>query len=235
MSSIAAAPSVPATRLVEVRTLPGVWKPHDDAWLLAQQVLERRLAQDAEVLDLFTGSGVLAVTAARTGARGVTAVDVSRRALLTTRLNASRNGARVRTVRGDMFDAVGDETFDLIVANPPYIPGDVELPRRGIARAWEGGFDGRRFIDPLCRDAFAHLRPGGRLLFVQSSMNGEARTLDLLRAQGLSAEVVLRREGRLGAVSLERVNVLRERGLVLDGKGDGDHEETLIILATRRH
>lgn len=231
MTSAAATPSLPGPDSLLVRTLPGVWKPHTDAWLLADVVVERGLAEQARVLDMFTGSGVLAISAAKAGALAVTAVDVSRRALLTTRLNARWNSACVRTRRGDMFCAVGDETFDLIVANPPYIPGPHELPARGIARAWEGGFDGRRLIDRLCAEAVRHLSPGGRLLFVQSSMNGEARTLELLRAHGLSGEVLLRRRGRLGAVSMARVNVLRERGLL--EHPDDDREETLIILATR--
>ncbi|HEX8052467.1 MAG TPA: 50S ribosomal protein L11 methyltransferase, partial [Thermoleophilaceae bacterium] len=67
--------------------LPGVFKPPSDSWLLARAMRDRGLARDARVLDVFTGSGVLAVAAALAGAREVTAVDVSRRAALCARVN----------------------------------------------------------------------------------------------------------------------------------------------------
>lgn len=212
-------------------TLPGVWPPHRDAWLLARAVTERGFAAGADCLDLFTGSGALAVSLARAAPRSVTAVDISRRALFTTRLNAWRHGVRVTTLHGDLLAPVGDRSFDLIVANPPYIPGRNDLPGRGLARAWEGGLDGRVLIDRLSREAPAHLRPGGRLLMVHSSMNGEQRSVELLAQQGLSAEVLERHRGRIGAVSASRVARLRELGLL--EPGDDDYEDTVIISAVR--
>ena len=59
----------------------------------------------------------------------MTAVDVSRRAVLTVRFNARLNGVRVGARRGDLLAAVPGERFDLIVSNPPYLPAD------GAARA----------------------------------------------------------------------------------------------------
>jgi release factor glutamine methyltransferase len=102
-------------------TFPGVLRPPSDAFVLAHQLRLERLDEQSSVLDLCTGSGVLAVVAAQSGAGRVTALDVSRRALAATRLNARLNGVRVRTVRGDLFDAVARERFDVIVSNPPYL------------------------------------------------------------------------------------------------------------------
>jgi hypothetical protein len=62
-------------------------------------------------------------------------------------------------------------------------------------------------------------------------MNGEARTLDLLGEEGLSARVLERHPGPIGPVSAARRQLLRERGLL--PAEDGDHEDTVIILATR--
>lgn len=216
---------------LRVAAPPGVWPPHRDAWLLARAAVERGFATGADVLDVFTGSGALAVASARAGARSVTAIDISRRALATVRLNAWRHRVQVRTLRGDLLAPVNGASFDLIVANPPYIPGDPTLPSRGLSRAWEGGFDGRLLIDRLCREAPARLRPAGRLLIVHSSINGEARTLELLGEQGVKAEVLERHRGPIGAVSAARLRLLRERGLL--APEDGDHEDTLIISATR--
>jgi release factor glutamine methyltransferase len=208
--------------------LPGVWRPHSDARMLAQLVAERRLAAGADVLDVFTGSGALALAAGASGARSVTAVDISRRALLTVRLNARRNGMSVRTLRGDLFAPVDGEAFDLIVANPPYYPGGEELPERGLARAWEGGPDGRVLVNRLCDGAPAHLRPGGRLLVVHNTMIGERQTRERLEAGGLQTEVLLRHHGPLGPVGRAAVALLRERGIAAP-----EQEVTVVISGQR--
>src|SRR5689334_17657235 len=99
-------------------TLPGVFRPISDTWLLAEALEREQLPPGARVLDLCSGSGALAVHAAAHAE--VTAVDISRRAVLTIRLNAALNGVRVRARRGDLFAAVAGERFDAIVSNPPY-------------------------------------------------------------------------------------------------------------------
>ncbi len=190
---------------------------------------ERGLARGAGVLDLFTGSGVLAVAAALEGAREVTAVDLSRRAVLTARLNARRNGVgeRVRTLRGDLFAPLGDRRFDLITANPPYLPG-AGAPR-GAARAWEGGSDGRVLVDRLCDGARERLVPGGTLLLMQSSLTGERETLERLAAAGLDARVTVRRRGPLGPLARDCADELRALGRLAPGE---DEEELQVIEAT---
>lgn len=214
---------------LRVLALPGVWRPQRDARLLAQVLIQNQWARGATVLDMFTGTGILAIAAAKAGANQVTAVDLSRRALLTVKMNSALHSVRVKVTRGDMFSELPGRSFDVIVANPPYIPGAADMPSRGIARAWEGGHDGRLLIDRLCAEAPAHLRPGGRLLMVHSSMNGERLTLERLERAGLDAAVRLRYRGRLGRVSAGREQVLRERGLI---RGD-ELEETLVIAAEK--
>jgi release factor glutamine methyltransferase len=108
-------------------TLPGVFRPRSDSWMLARALEDEGLPAGARVLDVCTGSGVLAITAAQRGAHA-TAVDISRRAVLCARLNARLNGVRVRAVRGDLLAAVGDERFDAIVSNPPYVRVGERLP-----------------------------------------------------------------------------------------------------------
>lgn len=81
------------------------------------------LWEGARVLDLGSGSGSVAIAAARRGAIA-TAVDPSRKALLAARLTALRHGVRIRTVRGDGLDAVGRERFDCIAARETVDPGE---------------------------------------------------------------------------------------------------------------
>lgn len=210
-------------------TLPGVFRPRSDAWLLAAAMREH-LPPAGAVLDLCTGSGVLAVAAARAGGR-VTAVDVSRRAIVCARLNARLNGVRIRALRGDLLAPVAGERFDAVVSNPPYLPAaDDHLPRHGAARAWQAGREGRALLDRLCDEAPEHLRPGGTLMLVQSSVSGESATLERLRRAGLESEVVARHRGPLGPLLAGRVAVLEARGLLEPGQRE---EEILVVRAVR--
>lgn len=197
-------------------------------------MLARLLSEDprlpgSTVLDLCTGSGALAIAAAGSGAREVTAVDVSRRSVAATRLNAVLNGARVEALRGDLLRPVAGRTFDLIVSNPPYVPsrGDA-LPRRGLSRAWDAGRDGRALIERIAREAPAHLRPGGCLWLIHSSVSDPERTLETLAAAGLLPEVAHRERGPLGPLLAERTDLLTERGLL---DPEARHEELVVIRA----
>jgi release factor glutamine methyltransferase len=117
---------------VRIVTLPGVFRPRSDSRLLAEVLCAQTLAPGARVLDLCSGSGIVAVAAAVRRGADATAIDVSRRAVLTARLNGRLNGVRVRARRGDLLGAVAGERFDAIVSNPPYLPAeDDELPASG--------------------------------------------------------------------------------------------------------
>jgi release factor glutamine methyltransferase len=206
--------------------LPGVFAPRSDTWMLAGH-LQRHPRVRGAVLDVCTGSGAVAIAAARAGARSVTAVDVSRRALATVRINARLNGVHVRTRRGVLLDAVPCEAFDLISANPPYLPSPGELPTRGAARHTEAGPDGRVLLDRLIAEAPAHLRPGGALLVTHSSVNDEERTLEAMRDAGLEPYVLERRRGPLGPLLSARAPELERAGLL----ATGEREEDVLVLA----
>jgi release factor glutamine methyltransferase len=210
--------------------LPGVLDPPSDTWLLAGQVLAETVPDGGSILDLCTGTGVLAVLAAREHRAAVVAVDISRRAILSTRINARLNGVTVTAVRGDLFAPLDGRRFDLIVSNPPYLPSPAGSPgSHSSARAWDAGRSGREYLDRICREAPAHLRPRGSLLLVHSSVCGERPTLIALEAAGLRATVLRRERGPLGPLLGARVEWLRDRGLV----GDDASEELLVIRGTR--
>jgi release factor glutamine methyltransferase len=194
------------------------------------EVLGEVMPRGARVLDLCTGSGVLAITAALHGAGEVTAVDVSRRSVVTVRLNAALNGVRVRALRGDLFDAVRGTRFDVVVANPPYIPdARATPPVTGTRRAWDAGLDGRVLLDRICRDVAGHLKPGGVLLLVHSSICGEEQTLQALRTRGLDASVIGRRRGSLGPLLAARAPALEAKGLL----ERGERTEELLVVGGR--
>jgi release factor glutamine methyltransferase len=206
---------------VRVVTLPGVFAPISDSRLLAQTVRDVT-HPGSRVLDVCTGSGVVGVSAALAGGR-VTSVDVSRRAVLCAWLNARLNGTRLRVRRGDLLEPVAGERFDVIAANPPYVPAETDaLPTAGPQRAWDAGRDGRAVLDRLLDEAPALLAPGGVLLLVHSDLIGEDETLERLRAAGLDAAVAVRRRGPLGPLMQGR----RARGLL---PPEVDEEEVLVI------
>jgi release factor glutamine methyltransferase len=213
---------------MRIARIPGVFEPRSDTWLLAAHL--RRLPQvRGTVIDVCTGSGALAITAARAAARSVTAVDVSRRALWTVRINARLNGVRVRPRRGELLSAVAGEAFDMIVSNPPYLPSEGERPARGTARHTEAGLRGRALLDELIAQAPGHLRPGGVLLVTHSSVNGEEETLERMAAAGLEPALLERRRGPLGPLLSARRPQLEAHGLL----APGEHEEDLVIVAGR--
>lgn len=212
---------------MRIAALPGVFRPISDTWLLAAVL--RELAPGARVLDVCTGSGALAVTAALAGAREITAVDVSRRAVATARINARLNGATVRARRSDLFSLLRDERYDVIVSNPPYVPDPDRdrPPTRGPQRAWDAGHDGRVVLDRLIAEAPRHLHPGGSLLLVHSDLCGIDPTLDGLRAARLDARVVTRHRGPLGPLMRDRIDHLRRRGMLAPGQT----EEEVVVIA----
>jgi release factor glutamine methyltransferase len=200
--------------------------------MVVRRIHEERLADGASALDVCTGSGVLAIAAAQAGCRAVTAIDVSRRAVMAVRLNAALNRVRIRALRGDLFAPVSGQRFDLIVSNPPYLPSPQdELPRRGLARAWEAGHDGRAILDRICAEAHEHLNPGGLMLLVHSELCGEQATLTALRSRGLRAEVVYRHQGKLGPIMRDRAQWLHERGLLND---PGEQSEEMLVIKAER-
>lgn len=204
---------------------PGVYRPQTDTGLLGKALRHERITSSTEVLDLGTGSGALAVEAARLGAR-VTAVDISWRALAAAWCNALLNGQVVRVRHGDLTSAVPGRRFDLVVANPPYVPAPDAGPPQGPARAWDAGPDGRLLIDRICVAAPTVLRPAGSLLMVHSHLSGIDETLVRLRAAGLCAEIVDRTRLPFGRVLRSRLGWLRERGLA-----DRTSEELVVIRA----
>jgi release factor glutamine methyltransferase len=211
---------------MRVMTLPGVFRPRPDSWMLARQLCAH-VRPGSTVLDVCTGSGAIAVAGARCGAGAVTAIDVSRRSVLTVRINARLNGVRVRALRGDLFAPVLGERFDHIVSNPPYMPAeDDALPARGPARALDAGTDGRVLLDRICAEAAAHLNPGGAVMLVHSDLIGVDSTVAALEATGLRVDVVERRRGPLGPILTARAPMLEARGLLAPGQ----REEDIVVV-----
>lgn len=129
-------------------------------------------AEVASVLDLCTGSGCLAILAARHFANAaVDAVDISKDALAVAARNVADHGLgdRITLHRGDLFAPLAGSRYDLIIANPPYVDaeGMAGLPaecRAEPALAFDGGADGLDIVRRILTEAKPHLAPQGGLL-----------------------------------------------------------------------
>lgn len=162
---------------------PAVLIPRPDTETLvdvALAVADQRAGAALRILDLGTGSGCIAIILALELPHAeVVAVDRSRAALLIALHNAQRLGASVSFVESDWFSRLGDEHFDLIVANPPYLAeddphlneGDLRFePRQALVEQHEG----LAAIARIVAEAPRYLAPGGWLLCEHGYTQGHA-------------------------------------------------------------
>jgi release factor glutamine methyltransferase len=166
--------------------MPSVFNPkvtRTGAFLAAH--LDSRLVRaDADVLDMGTGSGVCAISAAR-HARRVVAVDINPTAVRCAGINARLNDReqRIEVRHGDLFAPVVGERFDLILFNPPFLRG---VPRDDCDRAWRSTDVAERFAAGL-RD---HLKPLASALVVLSTFGDAQGFLREFDRHGLTISVL---------------------------------------------
>jgi len=133
------------------------------------------------VLDMGSGAGIQAITAAGK-AEKVIAIDINFSAARKTMENALANGVadKVFVIQSDLFDALHPRAkFDLIIFTPPYMEG---MPAKDIERAW---FDpGKKLARRFFEEAAEHLKPGGAVQMIYSSLAAPERVLDIAQELG---------------------------------------------------
>ncbi|MFL6536675.1 MAG: peptide chain release factor N(5)-glutamine methyltransferase [Chthoniobacterales bacterium] len=164
------------------------------------ELLKREIKNPtAEILDVGTGSGVIALSLAAAFPDAVVhGVDVSDDALALASENAERLDLtnRVTLFRSDLLASV-NQNYDLIVANLPYVSrGDRETLAREVLHDPEvalfGGEDGAEMIRRLIETAPSHLKPGG-LLALETGISQAEALADFAKAQNFH-DVVTRRD-----------------------------------------
>jgi len=186
--------------------------PRPDTETLVEVALERTRARSmfGRALDLCTGTGCVAIAFAKARPTWrVTASDVSAEAAELAWENARRLGVAftVGVHQGDLFEPHGEQRFELVVANPPYIPtGDIAGLEPDIREfeprlALDGGADGLDLVRAIVAGAPARLEPGG-VLALEIQYDQAARTRELFEAAGF-ADLAVRRDcgGRERVVS----------------------------------
>lgn len=179
---------------LEFTVTPDTLIPRPDTETLVEAALAKLPAnQPCSLLDLGTGTGAIAIAIASQRPQAqVTAVDRSQKALDVAMGNA-RNLAvnHVRFLLSDWFAALNNEIFDIIVSNPPYIAADDPHLQQGDLRfepvsALAAGADGLDCIRQIIRQASAHLKPEGWLLF-EHGYDQAAKVVQLLGNAGFDS------------------------------------------------
>jgi len=140
-----------------------VYAPREDSFLMLEALSELDL-QGFRVLDMGTGSGILAAYCARRGA-AVTASDIDPEAIGALKPMAPCLGIQLKLVESDLFSKI-DGQFDLVLFNPPYLPS-----ARVDDRAVDGGKHGTEAVNRFLSEVKLHLAKNGFAMLVASSLN----------------------------------------------------------------
>ncbi len=146
--------------------------PRQDTEILVEEVIKIAKKINArKVLDLCTGSGVIAVSLAKYLPQAeITAIDISNDALKIAKKNAISNNVQnqITFISSDMFTNLGEEKFDIIVSNPPYIKTnviknlDIQVQSEPYI-ALDGGKDGLDFYKKIINESYQYLKYSGYL------------------------------------------------------------------------
>ncbi|MBQ7906640.1 MAG: peptide chain release factor N(5)-glutamine methyltransferase [Clostridia bacterium] len=147
---------------------PACLIPRPDTELLVEKAL-KILKKGEDVADFCTGSGCIGITLSLEKDTEVDLVDISADALHMAMKNANHHGAKCNFINSDIRQLSKDKKYDLITANPPYIPTrDIDTlsceVKREPALALDGGADGLDIIDFLITDGLSFLKDGGVML-----------------------------------------------------------------------
>ncbi|MFQ5413118.1 MAG: methyltransferase [Phycisphaerae bacterium] len=196
----------------------GVWNPTPHGMHLGH-MLTRLDFTGRRVLELGTGCGIHAILIARRGAAAMTLTEVDHTILDNARHNLTKHGVVVPTeyVMAD-WTHVTSGPFDTVVTNPPF--------------AKSGKRFRRYFIDTLILDAHKLVRPGGSLVFVQSSMADIPRSVRLMEEHGMGVRVVGERDGPFRDYYFDDATFMREIASIPGGYSvrGGEYFERLIVF-----
>jgi release factor glutamine methyltransferase len=153
-----------------------VYEPKEDTYLILEQVREYAFG---DVLDMGTGSGILAIEASRT-ADNVIGADISKRALEVARRNAA-GITNISFVYSDLFSYFKNYPmkFDLIIFNPPYLP-EMKGEEKEVSQAVAGGRHGYELLAGFLDDAADFLKPDGRIIILFSSITQRNKIHEIL-------------------------------------------------------
>ncbi|MFK7959519.1 MAG: methyltransferase [Phycisphaerales bacterium] len=205
----------------------GVWNPTPHGMHLGRMLMQLDFSGE-HVLELGTGCGIHAILLAARGAARMTLTEITAEANANAEHNLRKHGATIPIdyhvadwthVPGASHS--GEAPWDTLVTNPPFCQS--------------GKRHRRYFIDMLINDAHKLVRPGGRLVFIQSSMADIPRSIRLMEEHGMQVRVVGETSGPFRAYYFEDEAFMREIARLPNAYSvvDGIHRERLIVFEAR--
>jgi release factor glutamine methyltransferase len=171
---------------------PNVYEPAEDTFILLENL---RVERSDRVLEIGTGTGIIAIKASM-NSRMVVATDINPYAIECATENIIVNKSfNIEIRKGNLFEPVKGEKFDLILFNTPYLPtDDKEKINDELNAAWDGGVDGRMLIDRFIEGLPHYFNQGGIVQMVQSSLSDVNMTLKKLENLGFKVSVTARKK-----------------------------------------
>jgi len=152
-----------------------IYEPAEDSFIILKHVKD--YSKDKKVLDLGTGSGILA-REAKKYAKEVTASDINKECELKD----------IEFIQSDLFENI-NERFDLIIFNPPYLPKD-EREDEESALSTTGGVKGYEVTEKFLKEVRDHLNPKGKILLLFSSLTDKEKVDALMEQNGFNFKIL---------------------------------------------
>ena len=203
---------------LELEVTEEIWNPTPNGVLLGE-VLESMDFSGESALELGTGCGIHAIILAKRGARELLLTDIDDSVLSIARNNLDRHQVEttIRCLVADWIqvDAGG---FDNLIANPPYCVSGKRYRRY--------------FIDTLLLEAHKLVRPGGRIIFIHSTMADVPRTISMMEDQGMQIRILAERDHAFRDYYRDDPDFFLEMAKVPGSYTvrDGVHHERLVVF-----
>ncbi len=165
-----------------------VYEPAEDSYLLIR-ALKHFDFKDKEVLEIGTGTGIIAIEVAKKGGR-VLATDINPKAVKLAKENAKLYNVNIDVVESDLFEKV-NKKFDFILFNPPYLPTDENDRIDGyINYAFDGGPEGKDVLKRFIEKVDKYLKEDGKILIVISSLTNLEDVTQMFKNKGFKVRII---------------------------------------------
>lgn len=188
------------TPVYDLKNFVNVYEPREDSYLFLD-ALEKDFAaikcmKPTFVLEVGSGSGIIISALASVLSTCVCfSSDINVDACLATQKTAALNNVSIEICNMDLFRNFKNNSFDIVLFNPPYVVTDMEeLNGNGLNRAWAGGDRGRVIIDKFLNDLHRILNVNGICYVVLLKENNPEEIMNEMSLIGFRAEILLERK-----------------------------------------
>ena len=175
---------------VKLKFSQDVYEPDDDTFLIIDKLNKLNIKKNDTILEVGIGCGIISLFMAKL-AKNVIGVDINTHAVELSIKNAELNNiTNISFFESDLFDKIDDKLkFDLIIFNLPYVPTEENIDEP-LAKAWDGGVDGRKVTDRFLKTAVKYVKSNGRICVLDSSLSNHKKTIIFLEKNGFNIKII---------------------------------------------